>query len=69
MECGPRTLFKRLTCNWIRTELLKSICAVHLGRRYIPQKIAAELAEHYSEDDLSLIEMEVLREAARGTSN
>jgi DNA-binding NarL/FixJ family response regulator len=53
----------------IRTELLEAIRAVHLGRRYIPQKIAAELAEHYAEDDLSEREIEVLREVARGTSN
>lgn len=48
---------------------LEAIRAVHLGRGYIPQKIAAELAEHYSEDDLSEREIEVLREVARGTSN
>jgi DNA-binding NarL/FixJ family response regulator len=55
--------------DMIRTELLEAIRAVHLGRRYIPQKIAAELAEHYAEDNLSDREIEVLREVARGTSN
>src|SRR5215813_486461 len=55
--------------DMIRTELLEAIRAVHLGRRYIPQKIAAELAEHYAEDDLSEREIEILREVARGTSN
>jgi len=55
--------------DMIRTELLEAIRAVHLGLKYIPQKIAAELAEHYSEDDLSDREIEVLREVARGTSN
>jgi DNA-binding NarL/FixJ family response regulator len=55
--------------DMIRTELLEAIRAVHLGLKYIPQKIAAELAEHYSEDDLSEREIEVLREVARGTSN
>jgi DNA-binding NarL/FixJ family response regulator len=55
--------------DMIRTELLQAIRAVYLGRRHIPQKIAAELAEHYSEDDLSEREIEVLREVARGTSN
>jgi DNA-binding NarL/FixJ family response regulator len=49
--------------------LLGAIRAVHLGKRYIPQKIAAELAEHYAEDDLSEREIEVLRQVARGTSN
>ena len=55
--------------DMIRTELLQAIRAVFAGRRYIPQKIAAELAEHYSEDDLSEREIEVLREVARGTAN
>jgi DNA-binding NarL/FixJ family response regulator len=55
--------------DMIRTELLDAIRAVHLGRRHIPQKIAAELAEHYTEDDLSEREIEVLREVARGTPN
>src|SRR5262249_35837013 len=31
--------------DMIRAELLQAIRAVHLGRRYIPPKIAAELAE------------------------
>jgi DNA-binding NarL/FixJ family response regulator len=55
--------------DMIRTELLEAIRLVHVGRRYIPQRIAAELAEHYAEDDLSEREIEVLREVARGTSN
>lgn len=55
--------------DMIRMELLAAIRAVYVGRRYIPQKIAAELAEHYSEDDLSERELEVLREVARGTPN
>ena len=55
--------------DMIRTELLEAIRAVHLGRKYIPQKIDAELVDHYAEDDLSDREIEVLREVARGTSN
>jgi DNA-binding NarL/FixJ family response regulator len=55
--------------DMIRTELLGAIRSVHVGKRYIPQKIAAELAEHYTEDDLSQREIEVLREVACGTSN
>ena len=55
--------------DMIRAELLDAIRAVHLGRKYIPEKIAAELAEHYAEDDLSEREIEILREVARGTSN
>jgi DNA-binding NarL/FixJ family response regulator len=55
--------------DMIRTELLEAIRLVHVGKRYIPQKIAAELAEHYAEDDLSEREIEVLREVAHGSSN
>jgi DNA-binding NarL/FixJ family response regulator len=55
--------------DMIRTELLEASRAVYVGRRYIPQKIAAELAEHYSEDDLRERKIEVLREVARGASN
>jgi DNA-binding NarL/FixJ family response regulator len=55
--------------DMIRTELLEAIRSVHVGKRYIPHKIAAELADHYAEDDLSEREIEVLREVARGTPN
>ena len=55
--------------DMIRTELLEAIRAVHVGRKYIPPRIAAELAEHYAEDDLSMREIEVLGEIARGASN
>jgi DNA-binding NarL/FixJ family response regulator len=55
--------------DMIRTELLEAIRSVYAGKRYIPKKIAAELAEHFAEDDLSEREIEVLREVARGTSN
>lgn len=53
----------------IRRDLLEAIRAVHAGGRYIPQQIAAELAEHYAEDELSDREVEVLRSVAAGMSN
>jgi DNA-binding NarL/FixJ family response regulator len=55
--------------NMIRKELLEAIRLVHAGRRYIPHKIAAQLAEHFAEDELSDREIEVLREVAAGRSN
>jgi DNA-binding NarL/FixJ family response regulator len=55
--------------SMIRSDLLVAIRTVHAGRRYIPQLIAAELAEHYAEDELSDRELEVLRAVAAGTSN
>jgi two-component system NarL family response regulator len=55
--------------DMIRTELLEVIRTVYTGRKYIPRKIAPQLAEHYAEDDLIMHEIAVLREIARGTSN
>jgi DNA-binding NarL/FixJ family response regulator len=55
--------------DMIRTELLEAIRSIDAGNRYIPHKIASELAEHYAQDDLSEREIEVLREVARGTPN
>jgi len=34
--------------SMIRSDLLEAVRAVHAGRRYIPQQIAAELADHYA---------------------
>jgi DNA-binding NarL/FixJ family response regulator len=55
--------------SMIRRDLLDAIRAVHAGGRYIPQQIAAELAEHYGEEELSDREIEVLRAVAAGMSN
>jgi DNA-binding NarL/FixJ family response regulator len=55
--------------SMIRKELLDAIRAVYAGRRYIPAEVAAELADHFAEDDLSDREIEVLREVAKGMSN
>jgi DNA-binding NarL/FixJ family response regulator len=55
--------------NMLRKELLDTIRIVHAGRRRIPPEIAAELAEHVTEDALSEREIEVLRRVATGTSN
>jgi len=55
--------------NMLRKELLETIRAVHAGRRRIPPEIAAELAEHVTDDALTERETEVLRRVAAGTSN
>ena len=55
--------------DMIRTELPEAIRSVHVGKRYIPERIALDLAEHYAEDELTEREIEVLREVACGTSN
>ena len=53
----------------VNTELLEVIRAVHRGQKRIPPEIAAELADHAAEDDLSTREIEVLRLIASGNSN
>ena len=53
----------------LRKDLLDTIRNVHSGRRSIPQEIAAELAQHLGDDDLSERETGVLRLIAAGNSN
>src|SRR5467141_2015231 len=43
----------------VHRELLDAIRAVHAGQKRIPPEVAAELADHTGEDDLSLREIEV----------
>ncbi len=53
----------------VRRELLDAIRAIHAGQKRIPPEIAAELAEHTTEDELTSREIEVLRLIAAGNSN
>ena len=53
----------------VRRELLDTIRAVHAGQKRIPPEVAAELAEHYAEDELSSREIDVLRLIAAGNPN
>jgi DNA-binding NarL/FixJ family response regulator len=55
--------------SMLRKELLDTIRAIHAGRRRIPPEIAAELADHVTDDALSDREVEVLRMVATGNSN
>src|SRR5580658_4242309 len=50
-------------------ELLETIHAVMQGRKKIPPEVAAELADHATDDELSAREIEVLRLIAAGNSN
>jgi DNA-binding NarL/FixJ family response regulator len=50
-------------------ELLEAIRAVHGGQKRIPQEIAAELADHAADDDLTAREIDVLRLVAVGNGN
>jgi DNA-binding NarL/FixJ family response regulator len=55
--------------NMLRKELVDTIRTVHAGRRRIPPAVAAELAEHVVDDQLSEREVEILARVAQGNSN
>lgn len=50
-------------------DLIETIHAVIQGRKKIPPEVAAELAEHATDDELTDREIEVLRLIAAGNSN
>src|SRR6195256_3548496 len=52
-----------------KNELLAVIRAVHAGRRYVPPEVAARLAEHLGEENLTTRELEVLRLIRDGYRN
>jgi DNA-binding NarL/FixJ family response regulator len=53
----------------VSKELPDIIRDVHAGKRRIPPEIAAEVAEHTAEDNLSAREIDVLRLIASGNAN
>jgi DNA-binding NarL/FixJ family response regulator len=52
-----------------KDKLLACIRSVHAGRKYVPEEVAARLAEHLGEEDLSRRELEVLRLIRDGHRN
>jgi DNA-binding NarL/FixJ family response regulator len=50
-------------------ELVEAIRQVHAGKKRIPSQLAARLAEHLSDDDLTPREIEVLSQIAGGNRN
>jgi DNA-binding NarL/FixJ family response regulator len=52
-----------------KDEVLNVIRAVHAGRRHVPPEIAARLAEHLGEENLTARELEVLRLIRDGHRN
>jgi DNA-binding NarL/FixJ family response regulator len=53
----------------VHRELLDAIRAVHTGQKRIPPEIAAELADHVTEDELSPRQVDILRLIAAGNAN
>ncbi|WP_313919215.1 response regulator transcription factor [Tahibacter sp.] len=52
-----------------KRDLLDIIRSVHAGRRHVPPDVAARLAEHLGEDELTRRELEVLRLISDGQRN
>jgi len=66
MKAGARAyLLKGL----LRKELIETIRAVHAGQRRMAPEIAAEIAEHATDDALTAREIDVLRLIASGNAN
>jgi DNA-binding NarL/FixJ family response regulator len=55
--------------NLLRKELLETIRLVHAGQKRIPPDVAAELAQHAIDENLSSREIEVLRLISGGNAN
>ena len=66
LEAGARGYLLKSTPP---KELLEVIREVHAGKKRIPSQIAAHLAEHLSDEDLTVREIEVLRQIAEGNRN
>jgi DNA-binding NarL/FixJ family response regulator len=52
-----------------KDELLAGIRSVHAGRKHMPAAVAARLAEHFGDDDLTARELDVLRLIRDGHRN
>jgi DNA-binding NarL/FixJ family response regulator len=53
----------------LRKELLETIRAVHAGQKRLSSEVAAEIAEHVTDDALTPREIDVLRLVAEGNAN
>src|SRR2546430_9648086 len=53
----------------VHRELLETIRSVHAGKKRIPPEIAAEVAEHAADDELTAREIEVLQLIGGGNAN
>jgi DNA-binding NarL/FixJ family response regulator len=55
--------------NMPPSEILDVIRHVHAGKKRVPPQVAAQIAEHMSDEDLTAREVEVLRQIAGGNRN
>src|SRR6516162_5283832 len=66
LEAGARGYLLK---NMLPKEILEVIRQVHAGKKKLPPDIAANLAEHFSDESLTAREMEVLQKLACGNRN
>jgi DNA-binding NarL/FixJ family response regulator len=66
LEAGARGYLLK---NMPPSELVQVIRQVHAGKKRIPAEIAAHLAEHMSDEDLTPREIQVLQRIAGGNRN
>jgi DNA-binding NarL/FixJ family response regulator len=66
LEAGARGYLLK---NMPPSELVQVIRQVHAGKKRVPPAIAAQLAEHMSDDNLTAREVEVLQHVAAGNRN
>jgi DNA-binding NarL/FixJ family response regulator len=66
LEAGVRGYLLK---NMPTSELLLAIREVYAGRKYVPPEVAAQLAEHLGEDNLTAREIEILTRLCKGNRN
>jgi DNA-binding NarL/FixJ family response regulator len=66
LKAGARAYLLK---GMLRKELLETIRAVHAGQKRVSAEVAAQIAEHATDDALTPRETEVLRLIARGNAN
>jgi DNA-binding NarL/FixJ family response regulator len=66
MKAGARAYLLK---GSLRKELLDTIRAVHAGKKRVSSEVAAEIAEHATDQDLTPREIDVLRLVADGNAN
>jgi DNA-binding NarL/FixJ family response regulator len=66
LEAGARGYLLK---NMPPSELVQVIRQVHAGKKRVPPELAAHLAEHISDDNLTVREVEVLQQVGGGNRN
>ena len=66
LKAGARAYLLK---TFVRKDLVETIRLVHAGQKRMPPEVAAQLAEHATDDALSLREIEVLTLISRGNAN